>query len=384
MTSNSSTSAIPFNRPFIIGPEMDYIQQAVESGQLSMDGLFGRKCEEALAASTRVSRSLLTHSCTGALEMAAMLCEIGPGDEVILPSYTFVSTANAFLLRGATLRFVDVREDTLNLDESLIEASVSERTKAIAPVHYAGVGCEMDVIMQLAQERNLRVIEDAAQGISSTYRGQPLGGIGDFGCLSFHETKNLISGEGGALLIKDAAQVNAAEIIREKGTDRAQFFRGEIDKYTWRAVGSSYGPSELVAAFLWAQLEQADKINQKRLQIHALYGALLQPLAERGLLRLPIIPEHCEHNAHMFYILLQDPAQRPALIAHLKEKGIHAVFHYVPLHTSPMGQSLGYAAGDFPVTERVSEQVLRLPCYFGLTEDEQRHIAQEIFNFFAI
>ena len=374
---------IPFNKPFVIGSELNYIEQAVQSGKISADGDFSRKCEAWLVQHHGGSKALLTHSCTAALEMAALLCEIEPGQEVIMPSYTFVSTANAFLLRGAKIRFVDIRQDTLNLDESLMEAACTPNTKVVVPVHYAGVGCEMEVINEVAGKHDLYVIEDAAQAISSTYNGRPLGGLGDFGCFSFHETKNMISGEGGALLVRSERDVPRAEILREKGTDRAQFFRGEIDKYTWRDIGSSYGPSELVAAFLLAQLERADTINAARLATHARYMQLLEALQQAGHIRLPIIPEHCGHNAHMFYILLHDEACRDRLIAHLEERGIWAVFHYVPLHTSPMGQSMGYGSGDLPVTEKISEQLLRLPCYYGLTEGEQDKITSALFSFFG-
>lgn len=374
---------IPFNKPFIIGSELNYIEQAVASGKISADGNFSRRCEDWLVEHHGGSKALLTHSCTAALEMAALLCEIEPGQEVIMPSYTFVSTANAFLLRGAKIQFVDIRSDTLNMDESLLEGVRTRNTKMVAPVHYAGVACEMDEILSFASEHGIFVVEDAAQAIASTYRGKPLGALGDFGCFSFHETKNMISGEGGALLAKSEQNVRRAEMLREKGTDRAQFFRGEVDKYTWRDIGSSYGPSELVAAFLYAQLEQAEKINNKRLRIHAQYHAQLEALEQSGHIRRPIIPEHCTHNAHMFYILLQDPTCRGRLISFLAERGICAVFHYVPLHTSPMGQSMGYGQGDFPVTEQVSQQILRLPCFYDLTEDEQDKISSALYGFFG-
>lgn len=374
---------IPFNKPFIIGSELSYVEQAVQSGKISADGAFSRRCEDWLVDKHGGSKALLTHSCTAALEMAALLCDIEPGDEVVMPSYTFVSTANAFLLRGAKIQFVDIRPDTLNMDESLLDDACTPNTKVIVPVHYAGVGCEMDAILPLARERNLYVVEDAAQAISSSYKGKPLGALGDYGCFSFHETKNMISGEGGALLVRSGDNVRRAEILREKGTDRARFFRGEVDKYTWRDIGSSYGPSELVAAFLLAQLEQADTINAARLATHARYTQLLKPLQQAGHVRLPIIPEHCGHNAHMFYILLADEACRSRLIKYLADQGIWAVFHYVPLHTSPMGQAMGYGKGDFPVTEKISQQVLRLPCYYGLTKGEQDKIAAALFSFFG-
>jgi dTDP-4-amino-4,6-dideoxygalactose transaminase len=324
---------------------------------------------------------LLTHSCTAALEMAALLADIQPGDEVIMPSYTFVSTANAFALRGASIRFVDIRPDTLNMDETKIEQVITPRTKVIVPVHYAGVACQMDVIMAIAAKHNLLVIEDAAQGVNATFNGKHLGTIGHLGCYSFHETKNFISGEGGALVINDARFIERAEIIREKGTNRSKFFRGEVDKYTWVDIGSSYLPSELIAAFLYAQLEQADEITRQRHAIHARYAAGLQPLADAGHLRLPQIPSGCMHNAHMFYVIVKAEAIRSALLAYLKENKVHAVFHYVPLHTSPMGHKYGYKRGDLPVTEELSDRLIRLPCYYELTHDEQVVVIARIRDF---
>jgi dTDP-4-amino-4,6-dideoxygalactose transaminase len=324
---------------------------------------------------------LLTHSCTAALEMAALLADIHPGDEVIMPSYTFVSTANAFVLRGAVPVWCDIREDTLNIDETKIEALITPKTKAIVPVHYAGVACEMDAIMEIAQRYNLFVIEDAAQAVNATYKGRYLGTIGHLGCYSFHETKNLIAGEGGALVINDPRFVERAEIIREKGTNRSNFFRGQVDKYTWVDIGSSYLPSELVAAFLYAQLEEADKINHQRLSLWDSYYQGLKPLADAGKLRLPVIPAHCGHNAHMFYIIVQSEPIRARLLTHLKKHNINAVFHYVPLHTSPMGQQYGSIIGDLPVTDDLSDRLIRLPCYYELNETDQNLVVETVKGF---
>ena len=374
-------TTIPFNRPFIVGKELYYMAQAVQRGHLAGDGLFTRKCTDWMEETFKARKVLLTHSCTAALEMAALLADARPGDEVIMPSYTFVSTANAFALRGATIRFVDIHPDTLNMDETQIEPLVGPRTKAIVPVHYAGLACEMDVIMAIAGRHDLLVIEDAAQAVNSTYGDRYLGTIGHLGCYSFHETKNFICGEGGALVINDPRFLERAEIIREKGTNRSKFFRGEVDKYTWVDVGSSYLPSELIAAFLYAQLEMADKITTQRHAIHHRYALGLQPLAEAGDLRLQAAAAR-EHNAHMFYIIVNSGAVRAQLIAHLKQQGIHAVFHYVPLHTSPMGRHFGYKPGDLPVTEDLSERLLRLPCYYELSEHDQDRIIAAIHDFF--
>jgi dTDP-4-amino-4,6-dideoxygalactose transaminase len=374
---------IPFNRPFIVGKELYYMAQAVQRGHLAGDGLFTRKCNGWMEETFHARKVLLTHSCTAALEMAALLADVGPGDEVILPAYTFVSTANAFALRGATLRFVDIRPDTLNLDEALIEPLITPRTRAIVPVHYAGVACQMDVIMALAARHDLLVIEDAAQGVNSTSNGRYLGTIGHLGCYSFHETKNFICGEGGAIVINDPRFVERAEIIREKGTNRARFFRGQVDKYTWVDVGSSYLPSELIAAFLYAQLEQADVITAQRHAIHQRYAAGLQPLAQAGHLRLQAAADH-EHNAHMFYVIVNSEPVRAQLLAYLKDRDIQAVFHYVPLHTSPMGQRYGYKAGDLPVTEDLSQRLIRLPCYYELSQPDQDRVIATIRDFFAV
>jgi dTDP-4-amino-4,6-dideoxygalactose transaminase len=375
---------IPFNRPFVIGKELYYMAQAVQKGHLAGDGEFTKKCNACLEEKFGAKKVMLTHSCTAALEMAALLAGVRSGDEVIMPSYTFVSTANAFALRGAAIRFVDIRPDTLNMDETKIEQAISPRTKVIVPVHYAGVACQMDAIMALAAKYNLLVVEDAAQGVNATYKGQHLGTIGHLGCYSFHETKNFISGEGGAIVVNDPRFVERAEIIREKGTNRSKFFRGQVDKYTWVDIGSSYLPSELIAAFLYAQLEQADEITRQRHAIHERYAVGLQPLADAGHLRLPQIPAECQHNAHMFYILVKCEAIRSRLLAYLSQNNIHAVFHYVPLHTSPMGQQFGCKSGDLPVTEELSERLIRLPCYYELSQQDQANVIQVIEDFFSV
>lgn len=367
---------IPFNKPFMTGKELWNIAQAHANGHLAGDGGFTKQCHAWLEARTGAQKALLTHSCTAALEMAALLADIRPGDEVIMPSYTFVSTANAFVLRGGVPVFVDIRSDTLNIDETKIEAAITERTKAIIPVHYAGVGCEMDAIMAIAKKHNLLVIEDAAQGIMATYKGRPLGSIGQLAALSFHETKNVISGEGGALLVNDAVMVQRAEVIREKGTNRSQFFRGQVDKYTWVDLGSSYLPGELIAAFLWAQMEEADAITKRRLAIWNTYHQWFESLETEGKLRRPIIPKECVHNAHMYYILLPDLATRTRLIDHLKQQEIHSVFHYVPLHSAPAGERYGRAADGLAVTNEMSDRLLRLPLWLGLEEHQTKVIQQ--------
>lgn len=367
--------SIPFNKPYMTGKELWYIAQAHAAGHLSGDGQFTRRCSQWLEQRQGCEKALLTHSCTAAIEMAAILANIGPGDEVIMPSYTFVSTANAFVLRGATPVFVDIRPDTLNIDETLIEAAITPRTRAIVPVHYAGVACEMDTIMAIARRHKLIVIEDAAQGIMSTYKGRPLGSIGHMGCLSFHETKNIISGEGGALLVNDAEFVQRAEIIREKGTNRSQFFRGQVDKYTWCDLGSSFLPSELIAAFLWAQMEAADDITHQRMVLWQRYHHDLAPLERVGLVRRPILPEQCQHNAHMYYLLLPDLAKRTRLIEALKARNINAVFHYVPLHSSPAGKSYGRVSGDMHHTDALSDRLVRLPLWVGLDPHLDKVIA---------
>ena len=369
---------IPFNRPPYIGVEEKYINQAIANHKISGDGVFTKKCASWLENNTNSTKVLMTTSCTHALEMAALLADIQPGDEVIMPSYTFVSTADAFVLRGAVPVFVDIRPDTMNIDENLIEAAITEKTKAIVPVHYAGVACEMDTIMEIAQLHNLYVIEDAAQGVMSRYKGRALGAIGDYGCFSFHETKNYSMGEGGALLIKNADMIEPAEIIREKGTNRSKFFRGEIDKYTWVNAGSSYLPSELNTAYLHGQLENAQSIMDNRMKSWKLYYELLKPLAEAGVLELPYIPDECEHNAHMFYIKLKDIDERTRLIAKLKNNDICAVFHYIPLHSAPAGRRFGRFNGKDIYTTRESERLLRLPMYYGLQSEDVEIICKLI------
>ena len=372
-----------FNNPPVGRNAITHIEQAIKNQHISGDGQFTRLCNEWLEKLTGTSKCLLTTSCTHALEMSALLCDIKPGDEVIMPSFTFVSTANAFTLRGARIAFVDVRPDTMNIDENLIEAAVTEQTKAIVPVHYAGVGCEMDKINDIAKRHNLLVIEDAAQGIMSTYRGKPLGAIGDIGCFSFHETKNFSMGEGGALLINDEKYIFDAEVIREKGTDRSRFFRGQVDKYTWQNHGSSYLPSELNAAYLWAQLEMAEEITSDRMRSFEQYYQGLTELQESGFLSLPTIPEGCKHNAHMFYIKVKDIEVRAKLINHLKQHRILSVFHYVPLHSAPAGLKFGRFIGEDRYTTRESERLLRLPLYYGLTVDEVDLIISLIKNFYT-
>ena len=372
---------IPFNIPPYIGTEEAYMQKAIRNRKICGDGEFTKKCSAWLEEHTQSAKVLLTTSCTHATEMAALLADIGPGDEVILPSFTFVSTANAFVLRGAKAVFVDIRPDTLNMDESLIEEAVTPKTKAIVPVHYAGVACEMDTILAIAARHNLKVIEDAAQGVMSTYHGRPLGAIGDYGCYSFHETKNYSMGEGGALLIRNPENILRAEIIREKGTNRSQYFRGEIDKYTWMAPGSSYLPSDLNAAYLYAQLEQAQTIFDARMHAWNRYYEALLPLSGRGCLELPVIPEGCGHNAHMFYIKVKDLDERERMIAWLRKKEIYAVFHYIPLHSSPAGMLYGRFSGEDRYTTKESERMLRLPLYYGLKDSEVDYIAEAVADF---
>lgn len=350
------------------GAELEYIRQAQTSGRLSGDGQFTKYCSTWLEARTGCAKALLTHSCTAALEMAAILSGVGPGDEVIMPSYTFVSTANAFVLRGARPVFVDIRSDTLNLDESLIEAAITDRTKAIVPVHYAGIACEMDSILGIAERYGLMIIEDAAQGIMSAYRGRPLGSIGQFGCFSFHETKNITSGEGGALLINNSQFAERAEIIREKGTNRGQFFRGQVDKYTWSDLGSSFLPGELMAAFLWAQMQEAEYITNRRIGLWNRYHAAFAPLEDAGIVRRPSVPSGCEHNAHMYYLLMPDLATRTLFIEEMKARHIGTVFHYVPLHSAPAGRRYGTFRGNMKQTNFVSDRLVRLPLWVGLED----------------
>jgi dTDP-4-amino-4,6-dideoxygalactose transaminase len=376
------TIRIPFNKPCIVGSELTYVGQAVAGQHASGDGPFTKRAQAMLETSFGAKRVLLTTSCTSALELAALLCDLQPGDEVIVPSYTFVSTANAFVLRGAKPVFVDIRPDTLNIDEQLIEQAITPRTRAIFPVHYAGVACEMDTIMEIADRHGLLVVEDAAQGVHARYKNRWLGTLGHLGCYSFHETKNLSCGEGGALVINDPSMEQRAEILREKGTNRSQFIRGQADKYTWMDVGSSYLPSDMLAAFLVGQIENMEKITRRRGEIFDLYAALLGPLATCGLIRIPVVPSHCSTNHHMFYIVTADIDERAALIDHLRAAGIHAVFHYVPLHSSPFARSLGVPQTNLPITENLSERLLRLPMYFDLTDQEVEEVASAVLNFY--
>ena len=373
---------IPFNKPFIAGKELYNIAQAVLKGHLAGDGYYTRQCHAWLEDKLRCARALLTHSCTAALEMAAILCDIGPGDEVIVPSFTFVSTANAFVLRGGVPVFVDIRSDTFNMDENRIEDAVTGKTRAVVPVHYAGVPCAMDEIMDIAIRRNLFVIEDAAQALLSTYRGKCLGTIGHLGCLSFHETKNIISGEGGALLVNDERFIRRAEIIREKGTNRARFFRGEVDKYSWVDIGSSYLPSEIIGAFLYAQMEQAETIVIKRRMLFETYWGMLKPIADKGCIRLPDRSHEGVSNGHIFSIVTGSLDERTRLIGHLHRQGIHAVFHYVPLHSSPAGRRFGRTVGSMDVTDLISERLLRLPLYYEMDEAMVHIVGEVVMRFY--
>lgn len=373
---------IPFNKPCIVGSELIYVGQAVAAGHASGDGPFTRRAQKLMEEHFGARRILLTTSCTAALELAALLCDLGPGDEVILPSFTFVSTANAIVLRGAKPVFVDIRPDTLNIDERLIEAAITPRTRAIFPVHYAGVGCEMDEIMAIAQRHHLQIVEDAAQGVFARYEGRWLGTIGQMGCYSFHETKNFSCGEGGALIINDPALERRAEILREKGTNRSQFMRGQVDKYTWVDIGSSYVLSDMLAAFLLGQLENMEKITARRREIYLRYAGMLAPLVESGLIRIPFTPQHCTPNYHLFYLLAADLSERTALIEHLHNSGILAVFHYVPLHSSPFAQSLGLPKSDLPVTDDTSSRLLRLPMYYDLSNRDVDEVAEAVLKFY--
>lgn len=373
---------IRFNVPPYVGKETEYMKAAIDSNKICGDGEFTKRCNAWIEEHTGTAKALLTTSGTQALEMAALLSDIQPGDEVILPSYTFVSTANAFVLRGAKLVFVDIRPDTMNIDEKLIEDAITDKTRAIVPVHYAGVGCEMDTIMDIAKRHNLVVVEDAAQGVNAFYKGRALGSIGDYGCFSFHETKNYSMGEGGAILINRPEQIEDAEIIREKGTDRSRFFRGQVDKYTWVNIGSSFLPSDINAAYLMAQLEMADEINENRLQSWTRYNEGLQDLAQEGVIELPYIPEECTHNAHMFYIKTKDMEERKALISYLKERDIAAVFHYVPLHSAPAGLRFGRFHGEDRYTTKESERLLRLPMYYNLSESDQQKVIDAVHGFY--
>ena len=373
---------IPFNMPPYVGTENNYIKKAIENHKICGDGEFTKKCSAWIEEKTGTKKGLLTTSCTHALEMAALLLDIKPGDEVIMPSFTFVSTADAFVLRGAKAVFVDIRPDTMNINEELIEDAITDRTKAIVPVHYAGVACEMDRIMEIAAKHGLAVVEDAAQGVMSSYKGKALGTIGDFGCYSFHETKNYSMGEGGALLIRDGARTEDAEIIREKGTNRSKFFRGQIDKYTWVNWGSSYLPSDMNAAYLWAQLEQAEEINENRLNSWTEYYNVLKDLADEGKIELPYIPGECVHNAHMFYIKAKDLEERTALIKYLKDNEINTAFHYIPLHSAPAGIKFGRFNGEDIYTTKESERLLRLPMYYQLTKEDRDKVIDKIREFY--
>lgn len=371
---------IPFNKPSLTGNELDYIYKAVQNGHISGDGYYTQKCHEFLEKKLCAKKVLLTTSCTHALELASLLIDLKEGDEVIVPSYTFVSTVNAFMLRGAKPVFIDIRPDTKNLNEDLIEEKITERTKAIFPVHYAGIACNMDKINNIAKKYNLHVIEDAAQGVNAKHKDKYLGTIGTMGCYSFHETKNFMSGEGGALIINDERFIERAEIVREKGTNRTKFFKGEVEKYTWVDIGSSYLPSDLLAAFLYAQLEFMDNINKKREELYSSYLNKLKTL--ENIIELPTIPNNCTPNFHMFYVLLKNESVRKELINYLKNYSIFSVFHYIPLHLSPMGQKLGYKKGDLPITENISDRILRLPFYNDLTIDDQSYVIDKMFDFF--
>ncbi len=373
---------INFNEPPYIGKELEYVKIAIENKKICGDGQFTKLCNAWIEEKTGTSKALMTTSCTSALEMAAMLCDIRPGDEVIMPSFTFVSTANAFVLRGAKIVFVDIRPDTMNIDETLIEAAITPKTKAIVPVHYAGVACEMDKIMELAKRFNLKVIEDAAQGVSSYYKNRALGSIGDFGCYSFHETKNYSMGEGGAILIKNPENIERAEIIREKGTNRSRFFRGQVDKYTWVSEGSSYLPSDMNAAYLYAQLENEEKIYNDRMNSWHLYYDGLRELAQKGRIELPTVPENCIHNAHMFYIKTKNLKERTKLLSYLKANDINAVFHYIPLHSAPAGVKYCRFNGEDKFTTRESERLIRLPMFYGLKSTDIEYIIEKMKIFY--
>ena len=375
---------INFNVPPYTGKELDYVRQAVEAQKICGDGQFTKKCSKWLEERFSAQKVLLTTSGTTALDMAALLCDIKPGEEVILPSFTFSSTATAFVLAGAKLVFVDIRPDTMNIDETKIEAAITEKTRVIVPVHYAGVACEMDTIMDIARKYNLKVVEDAAQGVMSTYKGRPLGTIGDFGCFSFHETKNYSMGEGGALIINDPIYNERAEIMREKGTNRSRFLRGQVDKYTWVDFGDSYLPSDMNAAYLWAQLEEADRINNDRLSTWNTYYEAFRPLAQAGLVELPVVPGDCVHNAHMFYLKCKDLEERTAFISHLKENGVQAVFHYVPLHSAPAGRKFGRFQGEDVYTTRESDRLVRLPLYYGIAKEELEAVIRTVNRFYGV
>ncbi|MDD2958065.1 MAG: dTDP-4-amino-4,6-dideoxygalactose transaminase [Lachnospiraceae bacterium] len=372
---------IDFNRPPFVGKELEYIKQAVDFGKLCGDGEFTRRCSNWMMEHFEAKHVLLTTSCTHALEMAAYLCQIQPGDEVIMPSYTFVSTADAFVLRGAKIVFVDIHPDTMNIDETKIEAAITDRTKVIVPVHYAGVACAMDEIMAIAKKYNLKVVEDAAQGVNAYYKGRALGTIGDFGCYSFHETKNYSMGEGGALVFQDDKYQEAAEILREKGTNRSKFFRGQIDKYTWVDYGSSYLPSDMNAAYLYAQLEAADKIDEKRSAIYRYYAEHLKPLADAGYIEQPVVPEYAKHNAHMYFLKVKDLKARTELIGYLRERGVWTVFHYIPLHSSAAGEKFGRFCGEDAYTTKESERLMRLPMFYNLDKKDVEYVVKCILEY---
>lgn len=375
---------IPFNKPPYTGNEDQYVLAAMRSPKISGDGDFSKQCQAWFEEKVGCKKALLTPSCTHALEMAALLIDVQAGDEIIMPSYTFVSTANAFVLRGAKIVFVDIRPDTMNIDERLIEAAITSKTKAIVPVHYAGVACEMDAIMDIASRYKLFVIEDAAQGMMATYKGRPLGSIGHMGAFSFHETKNYTSGgEGGLLIINDERFINRAEIIREKGTNRSQFFRGMVDKYSWVDIGSSYLPCDIQAAFLWGQLEKSEEINQSRLQLWVAYYEALFPLVVNGKIEMPVIPEGCVHNAHMFFLKVNGLSERTALLEHLKERGVYGVFHYVPLHSAIAGPKFSRFHGEDRYTTKDSERLIRLPIWYGMQEREREQVIDSVLEFFS-
>lgn len=373
---------INFNEPPYVGKELEYVKKAIENKKICGDGQFTKLCNMWIEEKTGTAKALLTTSCTSALEMAAMLCDIKPGDEVIMPSFTFVSTANAFVLRGAKVVFVDIRPDTMNIDEKLIEAAITEKTKVIVPVHYAGVSCEMDKIMEIAKKYNLKIVEDAAQGVSSYYKNKALGTIGDFGCYSFHETKNYSMGEGGAILIRNPDDIERAEIIREKGTNRIRFFRGQVDKYTWVSKGSSYLPSDMNAAYLYAQLKNEEKIYNNRMNSWRLYYDGLKGLAQKGSIELPVVPENCIHNAHMFYIKTKNLEERTKLLSYLKVNNVNAVFHYIPLHSAPAGLKYCRFNGEDKFTTKESERLIRLPMFYGLKSTDVEYIVEKIKEFF--
>ena len=375
---------IPFNVPPCVGGEEKYLAQVIASHKICGDGVFTKKCNQWMEERFQTPRVMLTTSGSSALDMAAFLCDLQPGDEVILPSYTFTSTANAFVLTGARLVFVDIRPDTMNIDESKIEAAITDKTRVIVPVHYAGIACEMDAIMEIARRHNLKVVEDAAQGVMSTYKGQALGTIGDFGCYSFHETKNYSMGEGGAILINDPAYIEKAEVLREKGTNRSKFYRGQVDKYTWIDFGDSFLPSELNAAYLWAQLEKADEINESRLAIWNGYYRALEKLQNAGKIELPTIPEGCVHNAHMFYIKCRDLRERTEFISYMAERGIGCVFHYIPLHSAPAGLKFGRFSGENRYTTVESDRLVRLPIYYGMMQEELEWVCENVKSFYSM